>query len=276
MTKFLECPRRFAYHYIDKIETTFEEGIGMLKGRAFHDAIDSGNFDKLDENLGNHEPEKRLVKAAVRMFREKKERGDFPVVTHTEQKIINEEECFLGYMDEVSIDDKSGLWMVGEMKTSAKFDPVAYAIAETKHQTALYKGMAKPFCSSKFLSVNDFAGLNYKAVIFPFIKPLKGRGKNAVAETLDAFEQRAYEKTMILHKIVPVRDNIVNDAMHTFRHTVAAIDHLGKNSDRYPKHCGSCNHIYFGLCEFIEVCMGIKVSLQDDISSDIDSSELPE
>jgi hypothetical protein len=275
MSKFLECPRKFAYYYIDKIETEFEEGQGLLRGRAFHDVIDSGNFAKINEHIKD-EPNRALVRAAARRFIEKKAVGDFPPVTHTEQKIVNEEECFLGYADEMSIDENTGAWMVGEMKTSSKFDPVQYAIAETKHQTALYKGMAKPFCSSKFLSVNDFAGLNYKAVVFPFIKPLKGRGKAAVAETMEDFEKRAYEKTMILHKIIPVKDNIVDDAMFTFRHVVASIDHIGKNSNRYPKNCGSCNHNFFGLCEYFEICTGLNITLQDEISSDIDSSELPE
>lgn len=276
MSKFLECPRKFAFQYIDKLEVESEEGVGLLRGRLFHNIIDTRDFSKSDAEPSLEQHNRALVRAAAKMFLEKKDRGDFPVVTSTEQKIINEKEQFIGYVDEMSVDEVSGNWMVGELKTGSKFDPVKYAIAETKHQTALYKGMADEFCAERFLSPQDFAGLNYKEIIFPNIKPLKGRGKNAVQETMEDFEKRAYEKTLVLHKIVKVADSTVNSALMTFRHVLDGIDNLGKNSDNYPKNCNSCLHPYFGICPYFKACWGVDISLQDNISSDIDSSELPE
>lgn len=273
MSKFLECPRKFAFQYIDKAEVEGEDGIGLIRGRVFHSIIDTNNFDALQEIPDD--VNRALVSAVAKLYLKKKERGDFPVVTHTEQKIINEKEQFIGYADEMSVDEKTGNWMVGELKTGSIFNPVKYAIAETKHQTALYKGMAEQFCSERFLSTNDFAGLNYKEVIFPNIKPLKGRGKNAVPESIDAFEARVYDKAQIYHKIVKVSDSTVSDALYTFRNVLDAIDHLGSNPDKYMKNCNSCLHPHFGACQYLELCHGIKINLTDEVSSDIDMGEIP-
>jgi hypothetical protein len=175
----------------------------------------------------------------------------------------------------MTVDEESGNWMLGEMKTGGKFDPVAYAIAETKPQTALYKAMSVPFCSERFLSHKDFAGLSFKQIVFPFIKPLKGRGKNAVPETMEDFELRAFDKTMILHKIIKVQDQTVANAVYTFRHVLASIDHLGPRSENYPRNCQACNHPWFGLCAYFEICHGIKLDLGESIGSDIDTEDAP-
>jgi hypothetical protein len=275
MNLFQECPRHYAWRYIDKPDLPDEpEGTGLLRGRAFHVAVEHNDHNHLGEDHALGSTDQALVRAAAKRYLMMKRAGDFPVETHQEQKIISEEEQFYGRVDSMTVDEDSGLWMVGEMKTSGRFDPTAYAIAETRPQTALYKAMSKQFCSDNFLSHKDFAGLSYKQVVFPFIKPLKGRGKNAVPETLEDFELRAFGKTLVLHKILKVSEQVEKSAVHAFRHTLAAIDHLGPNSNNYPKHCGACINPW-GLCEDFELCHGLKVSMTDDTKLDVDCEDVP-
>ena len=275
MSKFQECPRKWALQYIDNVQIEQEEGDGLLRGRAFHEAIETNDPEQAAANLKD-QADGALVRAASRKYLEAKQRGDFPKVTHVEQKIINEERQFIGYVDEMSIDDDNGNWMIGEMKTTKKFNPVEYAIMDIKPQTALYKAMSTPFCSSMGLSVKDFAGLSCKKIVFPGIRPLKGRGKNAVPEAIEDFEKRAYDGVAIYHKIVKVTERVENDALLAFQHTLESIDHLGADSSRYPKHSNSCLHPYFGICPFFQTCHGINLSLNDDIGSNLDCNELPD
>jgi hypothetical protein len=286
MSKFQECPRRYAFSYIDKPDLPDEpEGRGLLRGRAFHTAVENNDHTNLGKDHGLDHVNYVLVRAAAKRYLIMQKAGNLPNAKYQEQKIINEEEQFFGKVDNMDVDEDSGLWTLGEMKTG-KFDPTAYALAETRPQTALYKAMSKQFCSDNFLSHKDFAGLNYIHVDFPNVKPHafkpapksgKNKGIERPAESVEDFELRAFDQTRILHQVLKVRDETVKSAVNDFRYTLAAIDHLGPNSNRYPKHCNACKHPFFGLCEYAEICHGMKLFLTDDapVTLDVDCEDVP-
>lgn len=254
--RFQECPRSWALHYIDKIDSALDEKPAIQRGHMFHECIEHNDPSIVMDEVGMSPfDQQQVFHAAVKYLEISK---SLPVPTAKEVKIINEEHGFIGYADSVTIND-NGAWLIGEMKTTSYNDPVQWAMHQISQQTALYKTMSRPFCAENFITQKDFVGSSFKQIVFSNKKPLKGRGKSAVSETPQDFGMRIKGDIKVLHQIFTVTPEVESSAMQTFNYVKSMIKHLGDKSNNYPKCQNSCKSFY-GLCEYFEHCWQLNLS----------------
>ena len=267
MKKFLTCPRSWALHYLDNIRFETSGKIPMTRGSAFHEAIEHDDPSVVMQRTDLNEFDKKLVYLAAIKYREIAD--SLPKPTIKEVKIINEQYGFIGYLDSATINDDNS-WLVGEMKTSARLDPVEWATYQTSHQVGLYKGMSAEWCKDNYLSQADFAGCSFKKIVFGNKSPLKGRGKNATPETVDAYGERVKKDVQVYHQIFQVTQEVERSAMQSFFYVQGMIKHLGNKSGNYPMCQHACKGQY-GLCDMFAICHpGTLIDDTAEEESDID------
>lgn len=263
---FLDCPRMWAYKYIDEVELEFSGSVAMDKGKMFHELVEAENAIMPMADNGLSLFDTAIVRSAAKKYLDMAH--TLPKPTKREVKIINEEKQFIGFADSITINDDNS-WLIGEMKTSSRFDPVEWAINQVSMQTALYKVMSKPWCAENFLSQNDFQGVSFKKIILSAKKPLKGRGKSAVPETLEQYEERIKDDAKVYHQIFAVSEAQERCAIQTYDYVLASIKNLGEKSDAYPKCNNRCKTAY-GVCDYFEHCWGFGFDTQEEGSIDYD------
>ena len=260
MRKFLECPRKWALEKLDNLTVEGEINIPMTRGRAFHECVEMNDPSLVMKNPDLDLFDKQLIYHAVIKYAEVAE--TIPKPTMKEVKIINEEHGFIGFKDSVTINDDN-TWLIGEMKTSARLDPIEWATYQVSHQVGLYKAMCGEWCKDNFLAQEDFAGCSFKKIVFGNKKPRKGRGKNAVPETPEAYIEWAKKDIQVYHQIFKVSEEVQKSALQTFFFVKNAIEHLGNKSENFPKCQNSCKNMY-GICEFFEHCWQISATDTDE------------
>lgn len=263
---FFDCPRAWAFKYLDKVELYSPVNIPMAKGKLFHALVENNSCVLPPEASAISQYDAAVVVSAARKYIETAH--TLPQASMREVKIINEEKGFIGYADSITI-NPDNTWLVGEMKTSSKFDAVEWAINHVNLQTALYKAMSKEWCAQNFLMPEEFAGTSFKKIIFSGKKPLKGRGKNAVPETVEEYTERIKDDAKVYHQIFKVNEVQERCAIQTFDYVKEMTKHLGARSENYPK-CNSHCKTSYGVCDYFEHCWGMNIEAENEGEIDYD------
>lgn len=298
MMAFLACNRKYAYTYIDRLPRVFDTITALDRGSAFHLLAETRGEARADaQRKLSHDPfETARVFLAYDAYKAQEDAGMMPPLTLAEQRVVSEEHQFYGTIDGIGVDDATGKWWLGEIKTTERFDPIRWQTLEINFQIALYTEMAKlEFAHEQFLSAADFTGVSYRTVEFSSRKPLKGskqanprasrtrpprpgEAKDAYKtrlktdETAEEFRERIKNDAKVFHKMVSTSDEARLSALQSFGAVKEAIDRLGTKSSNYVKNPGNC--FSFGRpCEFFAACWGISVEEQKpelDVENDLD------
>lgn len=266
MNKFLGCPKKYAYHYIDHVEVEQVDTTAMDRGRAFHmllehdgDVPDGELLDELDRDLY----ELAKTKAAYRKLKSYQDRKLVPVLETREMKIISEEHQFIGYCDSIGVNDDTGKWMLGEMKTTSAFDPQKWNLLAMNTQISLYKNFCEEFAHENFLDQEDFSGVSYVTVTYSRKKPGKKstakkltKASRRADETASEYQTRIKDDSEVYHKIVDPTPEAVNSAVQTFNAVKQAIHDLKGNSGNAIKNTENC-FAWHRPCQYFSHCHGI-------------------
>jgi hypothetical protein len=204
----------------------------------------------------------------AKKYKKLEDEGKILKPTHKEQMILNEEHQFVGYADDFLIDEQKGNWCLGENKTVAQTSIFGLHKVMNSFQTALYLEMCGPFLSKFYMSKKDVRCVEVREILVPSIKPLKGRGKNAIPEDDTQFFDRCFEKIQINAMQGLPTEETRKRALITFQKVKEAIDFNRDNEERYH-----CNHdMCFGFwgrkpCPFVLHChphLEVKFTEDDD------------
>lgn len=267
MSMFTACQQRFANRYVHRLQTEFIGTDSMDRGWAFH---------KMVENIENPEPvvasvfsrlknsyEFERVNSAFNEFRSKVKDGLVPLLKGSELKLYSEQHQFVGFVDRYDIDEETGQWQLGEMKTSSRFDFNSWLLAPFSFQTALYLKLAMDeWAPSQTLSREDFAGYAYEKVIFSGKKPLKAT-KTKPEETPAQFRERIKGDTKVYHQRIEANVEIQAQAMQAFESAKEGVDLIMRNPSHATKNPSNC--FQWGRpCEYMRQCWGLD--MEDAIS----------
>lgn len=275
MMEFFACPRRYAFRKIEKIEPEDTPAPALDRGTAFHHLVETGGRER-DAALVDLDPfEAARVTTAYAEYKALEDSGALPSMTHREVKIVNEEAQFLGYVDMIAVDDVTGKWRLGELKTTMKFDPMKWATLRINTQICLYTAMSIEFAHAQFLDMADMEPVSYRTVLFSGKKPLlpTKSARRKTAETPEEFEARIKADPKVYHQLVAPDQLAIRSALHTFEKAKEGIDTYFNNPADAPKNPGSC-HLYNRACDFFEHCWGMKPELPETALTENDLDKL--
>lgn len=272
MTTYLACPRKYAHRYIDKIEMEDVDTSAMDRGRAFH--LLAQHWGKVSDalllhELDNDQFELAKVQDAFNAYVNMTQSGALPVLNLQEVKIVSEEHQFIGYVDGIKIDDATGQWMLGEIKTAARLDPVKWATLSVNQQISLYTSFAGEFAHGQFLDLDDLIGTSYRTVTLSQKRPSKGTKKDPRPEGADAFAKRIAGDSAVYHQMVKPTAEACHSARQSFEHVKAAVHDLNGDAKRAVKNSGNC-YAYNRPCEYFAHCWGLEPEVKDDQLVEID------
>ncbi len=262
MSLFMSCQQRFANRYVHKIPTEWQQTDSMDRGWAFH---------KLVEHIENPEPvvasvygrlkdsfEFERVNSAFQEFKGKVNEGLVPFLKGAELKLYSERLQFVGYVDRWDINDESGVWHLGEMKTSSRFDFNSWMLAPFSFQTALYQHVAmNEWAPSQTLARDDFGGYEYEKVTFSLKKPAK-ETKNKPAETPAQFRERIKGDAKVYHQRIQISRDTEEQALQAFETVKQGVHDVMKSPSRAVKNPANC--FQWGRpCEYMRQCWGLDM-----------------
>lgn len=271
MSTFLSCPRKYAYRYIDKVEAEDTDTSAMDRGKAFHKLVEkAGNVgaDELELEPYDH----ARVTTAYKVYENLQINSALPVLNHHEVRIIDEQHQFIGYIDGVGIQE-SGKWYLGEVKTTASFDPIKWATLATDYQIALYSNFCGDFAHEQFLAKEDLRGVSYRTIVMTKKRPLSVTKKRLTEESPEDYASRIAGDAKVYHQMVVPLEAAKNDALQSFAVVKDAIHGLRGDSKKAHKNPGNCR-AYNRPCEFFEHCW--QVNPLNDETLDIADYNLEE
>lgn len=271
MSMFLGCPRKYAYRYIDRVERAETDTSAMDRGSAFHLLVETNgeaSQEQVSEDLKENPYEVAKVVTAYRAYHKYEADGLLPKMNHSEVKIVSDEHQFIGYVDMIGV-QKDDRWMLGELKTTSRFDPVKWATLSINTQIALYCEMSSEFAHDEFLEMNDFQGVSYRTVELSSKRPLKATKKRTQGETPDEYGQRIANDTKIFHQMVSPSEEARLSALQCFSTVKEAVHNLRGRSGHAVKNPGNC-YAYNRPCEYFEHCWKIKPHSDEDIEDKVE------
>ena len=267
MSTFNSCQQRFANRYVHKIQTEFTFSDAMDRGWAFHKMVE--HIDNPESVIASvysrlkNTYEFERVNAAFIDFRDKVSQGVIPLLKGAELRLHSEKHQFIGFVDRYDIDEATGQWKLGEMKTSSRFDFNSWILAPFSFQTALYKVLAmEEWAPSQTLSREDFAGYEYEKVIFSGKRPGKAT-KTKPEETPAQFRERIKGDAKIYHQRIDVSNETQAQAMHAFETAKEGVDIIMRSPSAAVKNPANC--FQWGRpCEYMRQCWDLD--MEDAIS----------
>jgi len=277
MNTFLGCQKKYAFKYIDRVPPeTGEEGPGALeRGKAFHTLVETGGAGDIATDLQGDAYELVRVQSAYDAYEAHLQMGALPRVQFKEARLISDEHQFIGYVDGIS-EREDGSWMLTEMKTSQRFDPIQWATLRVNFQISLYTAFAMDFAHRELLDYDQLKGVSYQKIIFSAKKPLQPtKKKRPNPESPQEFAQRIAGDTKIHHQMVVPTDHAKLSAVSTFDLVKQGIHALGGNSRVATRNTQNC-FAYGRVCEYFGHCHGVSFEdLEEDsattrIANDLD------
>jgi len=270
MNMYFTCPRKYGYKYFDKVPTEEVAAAAMDRGSAFHQLVeDDGKTveDVLLDIVGRDLFELAKVKVAYTKYRTFQDRGLLPKLEKNEEKLISEEHQFIGYCDNIGVQD-NGKWMLGEIKTTTRLDPLKWNLLEMNTQISLYSIFLKEFAHKNFLDWDDYLGVSYRTITMSQKKPLLQNKRNKSDETAHEFRERIKNDSDVFHKIVRPTDDAKHSALQAFETAKAGISEMRGRSDAGCKNTNNC-FAWGRACEYFTHCHGLDPH-NDSVSGTID------
>lgn len=277
MNTFLGCQKKYAFKYIDRVPPeTGGEGPGALeRGKAFHTLVETQGTADISPDLQCDPYELVRVQSAYDAYEAHLQMGALPRVQFKEAKLVSEEHQFIGFVDGIS-EREDGAWMLTEMKTSQRFDPVSWATLRVNFQISLYTVFATEFAHREMLDYDQLKGVSYQKIIFSAKKPLQPtKKKRPNPESPAEFKARIEGDTKIHHQMVIPTDHAKLSALATFDLVKQGIHALRGDSRLATRNTQNC-FAYGRVCEYFGACHGVSFEdLEDDsattrIANDLD------
>jgi len=271
LSLFLSCQRKYYHKKIAKteIDTDIDEDTEALKiGKAFHKVLEdcrhelSGvSYQKVWATVWEHELDADeytpMIMAMLSKYKIMHEKSKLKA-THFEIEIATP--TFIGYVD-VILQDDSGGWFIGDMKTSAAYYSNIAASLPRNPQLNLYASHVGLLGSQLGLAPDKFKGCRYRITT-------KSKLIRKKTESAEEYIARMCLGIKSVDFIIPKELMAVEDIRGLHNSALEYItSHL--NPDEYLQNLGNCTQ-YFKPCEFWSKCHGrnyTAISL-DSVSAD--------
>lgn len=277
MNTFLSCQQKYIFKYVDRREPEVGgEGVQAIdRGRAFHTLVETNGAASVETDLQSDPYEHAVVYSAFNTYESLRQAGAIPSIKLKEAWISSEEHQFIGKIDGMA-ELSDGSWMLAEMKTSKRFDPVGWATLQINTQIALYSAFALEFATKNWLEYDRLIGTSYQKVIFSAKKPLAPtKKKRPYKETPEAYAERIKDDAKVHHQLVVSTPAARADALHTFERVKETIHSFTTQSTGLAtKNTGNCFQ-WGRVCEFFGACHGKSFEdLEEDSGTTIIENDL--
>lgn len=251
------CEQKW-YHYkvakSDK-DPDHEESNAFIVGKAFHYIIEKTNHEapkkilpllkecSEHEDIGLKKEDYPLLIGMVHSYCELHKKMGLSVVA-CEEELSDEE--FIGYVDAILKDDKTGQWWIEDNKTYANFSPSNAAGWGNHVQLNLYAYFAPVLAKKYKLNIKKFAGCRIRVTTKPRIK-------QKAKESLKDLANRFKETCASYDVEIPI--GIMNPEHHMQEHKYLhqrSLE-LWNGHDTPIKNYDNC-FSYFKPCEYWSKC----------------------
>lgn len=253
-----ECPRKFAYRYIEKVPEP-KKSKALAIGSAFHALIEGDNatFDSLTMELERdaypHGPVLKKMKLSY-----DEATHELPQVKKAEVEFLHESPARVlvkGYVDAVRV-EPSGAWFISETKTASSVDKNKHLLLSSDLQVATYVAARAQVALAVMVDPALFQGVIYSITT----KPRERLGKK---ESADEYVARCSVETHVwkLGPEIVERAEKIAYAKYTYademRSYIKSVYQKSGNADLVPQNQKSCFN-YNSPCPYFERCYGVK------------------
>lgn len=263
MKVLYNCEQQYFHEKVAKtpVDSDYEDSDAFGVGKAFHKVMEDTLHNKYDKDL--------LLKA---MEDEKVDAEDYPMLAGMLKKYVRVHKLsglkvikcelqvtiskrFNGFIDMIMVNESSGEWWLGDLKTTKMLDKTLIPRLPKDPQLNLYSYFYKDIASAYDLDPDLFQGCRYRAVTKPTIK-MKSK------ETVDQYIDRLEEHCEAYDIEVPFSMMDIKGvwSMHGEAHDRASQLFAGEAPKRNYNGCIS----YFKPCKFFSQCHGFEFSKGND------------
>lgn len=165
---------------------------------------------------------------------------------------------FIGYIDVILIDPKTGEWWIADLKTAAFITATTIARLPKDPQLNLYAHFVEHLATHlEGLDVEKFKGVRYRATT-------KSKLKQKKTETYEDYVLRMFESIRSVDAAIEVKDLAIEDTWDSYeKQHVRALELWG--GEDIPKQNMSYCDSFFKPCQYWSQCHGTTYTLCQDL-----------
>ena len=254
---FMSCPRKYFLKKVEKVDNdsdATEDNEAFQVGKAFHKVLEETKHELKGFPLSSikqivceeygltEESHLPLIFAMLAKYKRAHDRSGLKAVAC--EHILDLPD-FYGIVD-VVLTDKEGNWWIGDMKTSASYNPSLVPSLPSHPQLNLYAHYAGEIANALLLDLDKFSGCRY-------LLTTKSKLVRREGETFESFVARLSTAIKSLDFAIPKSLLTPEPAIKSRDWAVNAIKSEDESS--YPPNLGGCM-AYFRPCEVWSHCHG--------------------
>lgn len=252
--EYLSCPKKYYYRKVAKIapdrdydddQTTFNVG------KAFHKLCEDSlhDIDTVKDSqirgileLYNLDPDDYwlMIKAMLRSYHATHVKGGMRVIAC---EVEIETPYFFGVVD-VVLQDASGDWWIGDLKTAASFVEAQIPNLFSHPQLNLYAAHSPIMAQKLGLDIKNFKGCRYRVTT-------KSKIKRKSTESDEDYLFRLMATIRSVDVLLPIERMIHRNVYQMHKHVRSEISK--GEAAVYPRNYGSCFQ-YYKPCQFWSQC----------------------
>jgi len=175
---------------------------------------------------------------------------------------------YRGYVDVILVDDKTGGWWMGDIKTAGQLTEASFVRLKNDPQLTIYSANKALVAAATGLDVGKFQGIAYRTNLKPRDKPRKDEVVATYCGRVKPVSYSAYIRESMLNQ---VRMENIFKSMY-----LRALEL--KNGRQPLQNFSACVNSYGRVCEFWSQCYGSKFSetRQPILHSSVSLRQAPE
>ena len=217
------CEQKYFWYKVAKVPKdpdSEQNDTAFNVGKCFHYVLETNNHtvDKLEELLFQGcrdfdvEEYKAMIHAMLLRYLQVHRTSGLEVV-HCELEMSNDK--FLGYIDVILKDPKTGFWWIGDLKTASRFSRTTAARLHNDVQLNLYAYFADLIAGHFDLDPKKFAGARYRVTTKSVLKQKKTEGYADFVKRM-AKSIKSYDIMIPFSKMNP--EQIYNEHIYGVKH----------------------------------------------------------
>ena len=261
-TTIKSCEQKYWHYKINNtpVDTDYnDEKKSLILGKAFHSILEftkhtsEGLSDAINHvKEGIEQDDMALVVAMVKVYLDfKTNHKDYKNLKPIAIELEISDKNFIGFIDVILQDVNTGVWYVGDLKTTARQSDTLKARLEMDAQLHLYSSFCDQIAEKLNLSKHAFGGALYITTNKTTTKRKSGELLSSfVTRLMDSIESRVYKVPMQEEKTKWVKEDF-----NTYHHRTNGL-RVGSIPDKNYSQCEN----YFTPCQYFSKCHGHNFS----------------
>jgi len=255
-TLLKNCEQKYCYYKIDKApkDSDVSDSTEAFDiGKAFHQVLEDNNHTdvSLEGHLDNAcralevEAHKGMIHAMLLRYLQVHAKSGLEVV-RCELGLNNPK--FIGYIDVILKDPKTGEWWIADLKTAGRYSPITTAKLANDVQLNLYCSFAEHIAAALELDVKKFMGARYRVTT-------KSKLKRKVGESYGAHVRRTAKNVVSYDIIVPIAEMSPAAVYKEHLKLQAKTVKFRKGTLKPTRNLSYCDS-FFRSCDYFSRCHG--------------------